>query len=380
MQRSSSFSLWFLTILYVVALTSCGSEDERPDRTRQKLSRDNWLISGQVANAGFLGGEVLALSLDGMRYRTRIDDDQAFAIQLPGNASYALYFLEGTDSHGDDAVGAVSAHKAGSEAILNFEESPDVGIRDTLRLPKVLLHNTLNLGQIDIKGGQAFPSTNPALSLDFDNDGINDFADRDDHNDGLSDLDQQRETERIQICHFDDDNRGKTVQVALADLFNHVEDGDSLGPCIASRPESPVDASEKEVEGPAHTAPAPPVAPAAPQAKPMPQHPGLQNPAVAPPHQGKKSHDVHRNDEKGDEKGDDEDHSDEDDTKDGDTKHDKRDPKHDKKKPADVKHGGNRDKDQADDKEDHFDDKKPDHADTDRKPIRRKPRPKLRYL
>lgn len=262
--------LRFLVFAYfaITALNGCGGDNtKRPRGLRQ--NQDNWIINGQVANGGYQGGEVLALALDGMRYRSRIADDGSFGVQLPGNASYAFHFLEAHDrgANGSDNIqaGVHSNYELGRQALLTYEESPDVGVRNTLRLPKVLFNNSISLGQIDIKNGQAFPTINPALTLDFDNDGMSDFADIDDQNDGLGDLDQQKATERIQICHFNSEHQGKTVDVALAELYNHVEDGDTLGPCIAMRDSAPVDESLAEIEvldrQKAQAAPAPPQSP-----------------------------------------------------------------------------------------------------------------------
>ncbi len=240
MNRSCSLLPLITTILSVVSLSGCGPA-ELPERNYYRgRSFDNWLVSGQIANGGYDGGEVLALGIDGLRYRSRIAEDQTFAIQLPGNSTYAVYFLNQQDVadskslEGSINAALASTHKkSGNEALLNFEESADIGMRETLRLPKVVLKNVLQLGQIDIKGDRAFPTINPSLSLDFDYDGLSDFSDQDDQNDGLFDRDQLNENDRIEICHFNGNDPGKSIAIPLSSLLEHVEDGDSLGPCVA---------------------------------------------------------------------------------------------------------------------------------------------------
>ena len=262
MHVCARFLLFIFSLFSLTNFQSCGNT--KGGRQRVKLNDDSWLVTGQISNDGYGGGEVLALALDGMRYRSRVDQNQAFAIQLPGNSSYALYFLGAPDlesevSSGSDDIAAVAKthQRLNKEALLYFEESPDIGIRNTLRLPKVLFNSVISLGQVDIKGDQAFPTINPSLNLDFDNDGINDFADLDDQNDGLSDLPQKQSTERIEICHFNEKDQGKTIAVSLSDLYTHVEDGDILGPCLAKDMRARIDASYKEIEV-APKSPAPP--------------------------------------------------------------------------------------------------------------------------
>jgi hypothetical protein len=253
MHRSWGFLSLILSLYSFITFHSCGPAAKSAHQ-RGKPNSDNWLVTGEIANDGYGGGEVLALALDGMRYRSRVDDSQAFAIQLPGNSSYALYFLGSREdselsSAGDDFLGAIAgSHRLHKEALLNFEESPDIGFRNTLRLPKVLFDNIVSLGKVDIKDGQAFPTINPSLKLDYDNDGINDFADTDDQNDGLSDLEQKQSIERIEICHFNERNQGKSIMVPLSALYSHVQDGDIVGPCVAKDQHASVDASLKETE------------------------------------------------------------------------------------------------------------------------------------
>lgn len=282
MRPGLRISLAIFFIIHLVTITGCSKSGSKKARSPRK-GADNWLIHGQIAKFGFAGGEVVALGLDGMRYRSRIASDSSFGIRLPGNASYAIHFLEpqitdyGVSAFEADALAGIINPVAGNErrALLTFEESPDIGTRQTLRLPQVLFSNTIALGQVDIKEGKAFPSINPALKLDFDRDGINDFADLDDQNDGLKDLEQLRATERIAICHVNEEDHGKSLTVPLAEYLGHIEDGDTLGPCIAGKTSlAPVNIAPEPT--------LPPPAQATPILPPWPQKNNLRPPHPAP--------------------------------------------------------------------------------------------------
>lgn len=229
-----------------LVLTSCGnkSSSDTEATPSAKQSRDNWLVSGQIASPSYSKGEVVALGMDGLSYRTAIADNSDFVLELPGNSTYALYFLPVSNIGQQDVVSASEFINGvvGAEtqkltgALLSFEDSPDVGLRDTLRLPKPLndASATLSLGEIDIKadtiGARAYPTKNPASQLDFDYDGINDASDNDDQNDGLNDKDQNA-AERIEVCHFTAKDQGKTESLPLSSLLNHLNHGDVVGPC-----------------------------------------------------------------------------------------------------------------------------------------------------
>ncbi len=256
MHRGAHFLFLFASGSSILGLNGCESAQVERQRIQPpiRMNYENWVVTGAVANDGYGGGEVVALGLDGMRYSSRIDENQSFGIQLPGNGSYALYFLpryEPNDTPVLAGHGEMADHESDNRALLNFEESPDIGIRKTLRLPKVLFNNLINLGHVDIKEGVAFPTVNPALSLDFDNDGRNDFGDTDDQNDGLNDLEQQNFNERIEICSFDNEDKARTISVPLTDLYVQLENGSSFGPCVAGDAPSspfdyPIDASMEE--------------------------------------------------------------------------------------------------------------------------------------
>src|SRR5690606_33721698 len=87
---------FFLIIVSAIEglLSGCHPSGPQVNAPHVKGSRDNWILSGRIATRGFTNGHILALGLDGMRYRSRIAQDDSFLIQLPGNSSYAVYFLE----------------------------------------------------------------------------------------------------------------------------------------------------------------------------------------------------------------------------------------------------------------------------------------------
>ncbi len=190
--------------------------------TKNQNSANNWLITGRMAEADFALGEIVALALNGTRHHAEITAHESFRLNLPGNNTYALYFLPLPNTK--------TSTKPGASALLTFEESEEVGMRDTLRLPKATNNANLDLGAISIKGDFAYASNNPSLKLDFDNDGINDFQDRDDQNDGLPDTQQNSEIEQISICH-----NSQMLKLSLTTLLTHIDHGDHIGPCDSKK-------------------------------------------------------------------------------------------------------------------------------------------------
>lgn len=271
MRITSSVWLIISAVMSLVA-TSCGDHKNSDHETKNHVNKDAWLVTGKLTSSEFSNGEVVALSMDGMRYSTKITSEDNFGIELPGNSTYAIYFLpERNFGKGnalsaseflDSAVGATTNNHL-NQALLYFEDSPN-NLRDTLRLPKVILDHTLSLGEIDVKhdhdGSKAFPTTNPANRLDFDADGIADWADVDDQNDGRSDAEQRSELERVNICHFTNKDEGTTQSIPLSHLFNHITHGDVVGDCrTAKRPltnetdnavKTPVSAGPEPIEVP----------------------------------------------------------------------------------------------------------------------------------
>lgn len=197
---------------------SCGPKGSRAG---VNIYKNEWVISGKVMNESFASGKVMAIGLDGTRFSSNIGKDSSFVIGLPGNSTLALYFIPAQAQEG----------KNSTASMLNFEESPDVGVSNSLRLPHVIFDHNLSLGEVDIKNDQAFPTLNPAASLDFDTDGIPDSLDRDDQNDGLNDLEQKRVLERVNLCHLTSSSSGETKTIPLADMFTHIDHGDVVGPC-----------------------------------------------------------------------------------------------------------------------------------------------------
>ena len=238
----------FIIIASAIALLlgiGCGEEDKPDLEVAPRLLGDNWILTGRVSNVDYAKGEVFALGMDGTRYRSQIARDKNFGLELPGNASYALYFLKPSSFrdkqavNGSDRVKSVSGPRLmkRSPAILRFEESPDIGIRESLRLPKVIYSRNLYLGEIDVKNNEAFATINPATALDFDGDGLNDFTDQDDQNDGLPDYEQEEFLDRIEICHQSSRSNVHTSLVSLPQLFEHIAHGDKMGGCHLHRDE-----------------------------------------------------------------------------------------------------------------------------------------------
>lgn len=233
--------------------------------------KSEWLVTGIVANAGYAYGEVLALGLDGTRFHSPIDDRQRFGIELPDNATYAIYFFPSpgvppdTKNSGSDNIDVIDVGGGRKEvrqpgALLSFDESGDIGLRNSLRLPKVIDTRRLFLGEVDIKGNAAFPTRNPASQLDFDGDGLVDDLDNDDQNDGLVDITQMLKQEQIEICHVTSENSGKTHTVPLSVALPHLLHGDGVGPCRKKRHATSTEAQADEISS-AHVAPKPPASP-----------------------------------------------------------------------------------------------------------------------
>jgi hypothetical protein len=205
--------LRFLALLLLGACAACFNGGT----SRHQLS-DTWFISGQIADPSFFAKEILALGMDGTRYRSLIDADNAFSLDLPGNSVYAFYVIP------DPALSKSPA------AILTFEDGKKMDVSSTLRLPKTIPYAQLDLGSLDIKQGQAWPTRNPSRYLDFDSDGIVDILDPDDQNDGLKDSKQKYDTERVGLCHHDED-RQKFIFAPLETLLSHLQHGDNVGHC-----------------------------------------------------------------------------------------------------------------------------------------------------
>jgi hypothetical protein len=180
--------------------------------------RDQWLIVGNVGDPDFYPKEILALGVDGVRYRTSIQSDYTFSLELPGNSIYAFYVIP------DPAKNTSPA------AILTFDDGRYMDQSDVLRLPKPTLNPWLDLGSLDIKRGKAMPTRNPSLMLDFDEDGLVDILDPEDQNDGLNDKRQKWEREKVGICHVEKKNK-KFIFTPLATLLGHLQHGDKIGSC-----------------------------------------------------------------------------------------------------------------------------------------------------
>lgn len=206
-------SLRLLTLWVLITYIGCSDSSAQ----LRRLS-DEWLVTGQIGDASFYAKEILALGMDGTRYRTGVQSDYTFALQLPGNAVYALYVIP------DPKLNPKPA------AVLTFDDGRNMDQSDTLRLPKLKQKAWLDLGSLDIKSGHAWPTKNPLHELDFDEDGLVDFLDNDDQNDGLRDNNQKWDEEKVGICHTDKYTQ-KFLLVPLATLLTHIQHGDKVGTC-----------------------------------------------------------------------------------------------------------------------------------------------------
>lgn len=188
-----------------------------PPSSPERVS-DEWMVVGNIANPEFYPKEILALGADGTRYRTNINADLTFSLQLPGNSIYAFYVVpEPTKT-------------AQSAAILTFDDGRNMDQSDILRLPKPTLNAWLDLGSLDIDSSQAIPTRNPSRLLDFDEDGLVDIFDPEDQNDGLDDNKQKWESQKVGICHKEKRTK-KFIFVQLAILLIHLQHGDIVGSC-----------------------------------------------------------------------------------------------------------------------------------------------------
>lgn len=186
--------------------------------------RDNWLIKGQLSNPSFKQGAVVALGMDGTRHLTKIKDTMKFGINVPGNATYALYFILPPDSSF-----APEINNQPTYAVLTYENG-NLGESETLRLPDTNFYPIIDLGIVDIKGHHAYPAISPCGILDFDNDGILDLVDLDDQNDGLNDVEQKRELEEVTIC-MRGTQKLQQKNVHLSELLPYLDQGAFVGPC-----------------------------------------------------------------------------------------------------------------------------------------------------
>jgi|HubBroStandDraft_4_1064222.scaffolds.fasta_scaffold312717_2 hypothetical protein len=215
------FSSLFLCVIPLTMLSCAPPILEMLEPLNTPL-RDEWLVKGYLVSEAMVNGQILALALDGTRYRTGVDNEMRFGLELPGNATYALYFVMP-----DYSVGKTDPNFA----VLSFENGPDMGESQTLRLPAIVLDAELNLGLVDIKGNYAYPANNPAYLVDFDHDGIPDIADRDDQNDGLSDKKQKAALEEIAICKPTADKLGQEKNIEFANILPHLAKGARFGRC-----------------------------------------------------------------------------------------------------------------------------------------------------
>lgn len=211
------------SLVLIMGLQGCKKNVEQNALTQENV-RETWLISGRIAHDDFAHGEILALSTQGNQFLAPVREDKSFAFNLPANETFLVYFLPETISDSLDKDVSSSNHL--NKALLTFEEDSEIGMRDTLRLPSATATGALDLGNIEIRGEYAYPSTSPANRLDFDHDGIPDSFDHDDENDGIRDVSQKTTPDPIIICHHHE-----ALRVELQLLLSHIEHQDKIGLC-----------------------------------------------------------------------------------------------------------------------------------------------------
>ncbi len=233
------------TRLSCYLLMSCTLIVSACENSSSKISQEkpnqDWLVSGRMSTDDFMLGEVVALALDGKKTRTEIKDDQSFSLNLDANTSYAVYFLAApsinntTFSASNFISTAVGPNlQSRPPALLTFEESEEIGMSDTLHLPKASPLSTLDLGAITIKGDFAYATNNPSHKLDFDDDGINDSQDPDTR--------QHSKQEQVALCH-----KGQELTLPLDSLLGHLNHGDKLGDCEDDEHENESDNEEEQI-------------------------------------------------------------------------------------------------------------------------------------
>lgn len=206
--------------LFLLFCLSCSQPySTLPTGNPKGVFLDKWLIFGQIAGEDFKNGQIMAIGPDGSKFKTDFDENNRFGLLLPGLNTYAIYFLPKKNSIKE-------------KYILTFEDSPDIGINKTLRLPIAYNGSYLNLGQIDINNGEAFSSQNPSNSLDFDQDGQVDYKDLDDQNNNIEDLSEKSNLEQILICHLQEDKEMLPLIIDLTSLLDHLDHGDFVGDCL----------------------------------------------------------------------------------------------------------------------------------------------------
>ena len=373
----------YYIIIGLLSLTiagGCGSPGVQDETQTATPNHDEWQIFGRIATPGYQKGELIAVGMDGSRYRTEIEGNSTFGMELPGNSSYAVYFFPSSGLKKPNIIAAseVANGALGPDlgqdgwALLHFEDSPEFGMRDTLRLPKVIVDHQLNFGEIDIKGNHAFPTINPAGTLDFDGDGIADSIDPDDQNDGLNDSDQKLELERVEICHYTSNERGAQELIPLSLLFTHLNHGDTVGSCRpvkwprrAPADDTPAPSTMPTANLPETMAPTKPMEPESPMKNPSvvieetpdDEEPGdvMSNEGTAKGSKKVKDGDDAQEDSEDDEQGDHKDDVDEDDNKTDDREKDALD---DNDKESDHKEKKNKKKKKRDKKDKNNDSKK----------------------
>lgn len=206
--------------LYLCLILSCKNNtniNENIYNNSINYTENKWIINGKIANPNNQIKSILAVAINGYKYYAKPVDNK-FSLFLPPDSTYSMHFLD----------------KNKNLSTFYFEDSPDVGKLSILKLTTLEQTKILNLGEIDIIDSQAFSSINPSTLLDNDQDGISNFSDKDDQNDGLDDALYYQELSMIEVCHHDKKDNHITqrqIYLELSDFYNHFLHGDYVGKC-----------------------------------------------------------------------------------------------------------------------------------------------------
>lgn len=176
--------------LMAALLSSCGEQPQSTDTAKLDESAAAYVLKGAVSDQAYVGGEVIALSSKGEIVRSSISSTGEVNTALPGNESYVVHFL--TNQSKSLFYTSSGAASAGPPAILSFEDDPSGALDDQLTLGAESAAGEIDLGKISIENGLASAENNPLEQLDSDNDGVDDYADGDDNNDGLLDSAEEK--------------------------------------------------------------------------------------------------------------------------------------------------------------------------------------------
>lgn len=214
-------NIFFYKILFsLYFILSCKSNTDISEifYTNSSINKEiRWIINGKIADKNHNINNIVAVAINGYKYYAKPKNNN-FILSLPPDITYSLHFIDKNDNINT----------------FYFEDSNDVGKLSILKLDALENSQILNLGEIDIIDSQAFSSINPTTFLDNDKDGISNFLDKDDQNDGLDDALYYQELSMIEVCHKEKKDEkviNRQVYIALYDFYSHFLHGDYVGPC-----------------------------------------------------------------------------------------------------------------------------------------------------